>query len=64
LIASPNIGLFNQLMLAAHRRAQCRQHLQFLGMVWVQALEMVPLIYLLLSAAFQAMDPRLERPRP
>ena len=32
----------------------------FWGMVWVQALEMVPLIYLLLSASFQAMDPRLE----
>ena len=29
-------------------------------MVWVQALELVPLIYLLLAAAFQAMDPRLE----
>ena len=29
-------------------------------MVWVQSLELVPLVYLLLAAAFQAMDPRLE----
>jgi iron(III) transport system permease protein len=32
----------------------------FWGMVWVHSLEMVPLAYLLISAAFQAMDPRLE----
>ncbi|MGH2931103.1 MAG: ABC transporter permease, partial [Solirubrobacteraceae bacterium] len=32
----------------------------FWGMCWVHGLEMVPLAYLLLSAAFQAMDPRLE----
>src|ERR1700686_3639536 len=32
----------------------------FWGMVWVQSLELVPLVYLLLAAAFRAMDPRLE----
>src|SRR5215475_11168923 len=60
LIASPNIGLFNQLMLQAIGVRNIINIYSFWGMVWVQALEMVPLIYLLLSAAFQAMDPRLE----
>jgi len=60
LIASPNIGLFNQLMLQAIGVRNVVNIYSFWGMVWVQALEMVPLIYLLLSAAFQAMDPRLE----
>jgi iron(III) transport system permease protein len=32
----------------------------FWGMVWVHSLEMAPLAYLLMSAAFQSTDPRLE----
>src|SRR5204863_7974023 len=32
----------------------------FWGMVWVLSLEMTPLAYLLLAAALQCMDPRLE----
>jgi iron(III) transport system permease protein len=32
----------------------------FWGMVWVQSLEMAPLAYLLMSAAMQSVDPRLE----
>ena len=60
LIASPNIGLFNQLMRPITGIRNVVNIYSFWGMVWVQALEMVPLIYLLLSAAFQAMDPRLE----
>jgi iron(III) transport system permease protein len=60
LIASPNIGLLNQLLLQATGVRNLINIYSFWGMVWVQALEMVPLIYLLLAAAFQAMDPRLE----
>ena len=60
LIASPNIGLFNQLMRPITGIRNVVNIYSFWGMVWVQALEMVPLAYLLLSAAFQAMDPRLE----
>jgi iron(III) transport system permease protein len=60
LIASPNIGLVNQLALKFFGVRNIVNIYSFWGMVWVQALEMVPLIYLLLSAAFQAMDPRLE----
>jgi iron(III) transport system permease protein len=60
LIASPNIGLLNQLMRPLTGVRNVVNIYSFWGMVWVQALEMVPLAYLLLSAAFQAMDPRLE----
>jgi iron(III) transport system permease protein len=60
LIASPNIGLLNQLILQMTGIRNVVNIYSFWGMVWVQALEMVPLIYLLLAAAFQAMDPRLE----
>jgi iron(III) transport system permease protein len=60
LIASPNIGLVNQVVLELTGLRNVVNIYSFWGMVWVQALEMVPLIYLLLAAAFQAMDPRLE----
>jgi iron(III) transport system permease protein len=60
LIASPNIGLVNQMTRSLTGVRNIVNIYSFWGMVWVQALEMVPLIYLLLSAAFQAMDPRLE----
>ena len=60
LVASPNIGLFNQLMLKLTGIRNPVNVYTFWGMVWVQALEMVPLIYLLLAAAFKGMDPRLE----
>jgi iron(III) transport system permease protein len=60
LIASPNIGLVNQMARSLTGIRNIVNIYSFWGMVWVQALELVPLIYLLLSAAFQAMDPRLE----
>ena len=60
LVASPNIGLFNQMALQLTGMRNIVNIYSFWGMVWVQALELVPLIYLLLAAAFQAMDPRLE----
>jgi iron(III) transport system permease protein len=60
LVASPNIGLINQLALKLLGLRNPVNVYSFWGMVWVQALELVPLVYLLLAAAFQAMDPRLE----
>jgi iron(III) transport system permease protein len=60
LVASPNIGLFNQLALKLAGVRNPVNIYSFWGMVVVQALELVPLTYLLLGAAFQAMDPRLE----
>jgi iron(III) transport system permease protein len=60
LVASPTIGLFNGLMQAATGVKALVNIYSFWGMCWVHGLEMVPLAYLLLSTAFQAMDPRLE----
>src|SRR5262245_48147099 len=47
LIASPKTGLLNQLVLQATGVRNVLNIYSFWGMVWVQALEMVPLIYLL-----------------
>jgi iron(III) transport system permease protein len=56
LTASPSIGVLNSLFGV---RGFFNVY-SFWGMVWVHGLEMTPLAYLLLSAAFQSMDPRLE----
>jgi iron(III) transport system permease protein len=60
LVASPNIGLLNQLLLRLTGLRNLVNVYSFWGMVLVQALELVPLVYLLLAAAFRNMDPRLE----
>ena len=60
LVASPTIGLANGMLFALTGVKGLLNIYSFWGMVWVHGLEMVPLAYLLLSAAFQAMDPRLE----
>ncbi len=60
LIASPNIGILNQFINQMFGVRNFFNIYTFWGMVWVQSIEMVPLTYLLLSASFQAMDPRLE----
>jgi iron(III) transport system permease protein len=60
LIASPNIGLLNQVLRDVTGIRNVFNIYSFAGMVWVQSIEMVPLTYLLLAASFQAMDPRLE----
>ena len=60
LLASPNIGLINQIVRDIFGVRNIVNIYSFWGMVFVQAIEMVPLTYLLLSASFQSMDPRLE----
>ena len=55
-IASPSIGILNAMIGV---RGFFNVY-SFWGMVWVHALEMTPLAYLLLAAALQSMDPRLE----
>ena len=60
LLASPNIGLINQISRDLFGIRNIVNIYSFWGMVFVQAIEMVPLTYLLLSASFQSMDPRLE----
>ena len=60
LIASPSIGIANHIFEAVTGISKLFNIYTFWGMVWIQTLEMVPLAYLLLAAAFKAMDPRLE----
>lgn len=60
LIASPNIGILNSLIYNTFGVRNFFNIYSFWGMVWIQSLEMIPLTYLLLSGANQAMDPRLE----
>ena len=55
-MASPSIGILNSML---GLRGFFNIY-SFAGMAWVHSLEMTPLAYLLLSAALQSMDPRLE----
>ena len=55
-MASPSIGILNSILGVRW----LFNIYSFWGMVWVHSLEMTPLAYLLLSAALQSMDPRLE----
>jgi iron(III) transport system permease protein len=60
LLASPSIGILNYFITEATGVRRFLNIYSFWGMVWVQSLEMAPLAYLLMSAAFQSTDPRLE----
>ena len=59
-MASPSIGILNHFAESLTGIKKLFDIYTFWGMVWVHGLEMVPLTYLLISAAFQSMDPRLE----
>jgi iron(III) transport system permease protein len=60
LLASPSIGVINNVLEAVTGLKHILNIYSFWGMVWVHSLEMTPLAYLLISAALQSMDPRLE----
>ena len=60
LMASPSIGILNHLIASISGVSRVLNIYSFWGMVWVQSLEMTPLAYLLMSAALQSIDPRLE----
>lgn len=60
LLAAPNIGVVNYLIEQVTGVSRVLNIYSFWGMVWVQSLEMTPLAYLLMSAALQSIDPRLE----
>ncbi|MDB5545180.1 MAG: hypothetical protein JWO64_2329 [Hyphomicrobiales bacterium] len=60
LLASPNIGILNLVVRDLFGVRNFFNIYSFSGMVWDHSIEMVPLTYLLLSASFQSMDPRLE----
>jgi iron(III) transport system permease protein len=60
LLASPSIGVLNYLIEAITGVERFLNIYSFWGMVWVHSLEIAPLAYLLMSAALQSTDPRLE----
>lgn len=60
LVASPSIGIANALIREMTGVRGFFNVYSFWGMVWVHGLELIPLAYLLIMAAFQSMDPRLE----
>ncbi|HME60216.1 MAG TPA: ABC transporter permease subunit, partial [Candidatus Binatia bacterium] len=60
LMASPSIGVLNHLIYSLTGISRFLNIYSFWGMVWVQFLEMTPLAYLLMAAAMQSIDPRLE----
>ena len=60
LSASPSIGVLNYVINALTGVPRFLNIYSFGGMVWVQSLELTPLAFLLMSAAMQSIDPRLE----
>ena len=60
LLASPTIGVLNYFIESMIGIKRALNIYSFWGMVWVQSLEMAPLAYLLMFAALQSVDPRLE----
>jgi iron(III) transport system permease protein len=60
LLASPSIGVLNYVIDALIGVKGFFNIYSFWGMVWIHSLETTPLAYLLISAALQSTDPRLE----
>ena len=61
LLASPQIGIINQLLQSWFGLEQAPFDIYSLGgMIWVDGLHYSPMAFLLMSAAFRAMDPSLE----
>src|SRR5438105_4313121 len=61
LLASPQIGIINQLIQGWLGLAQPPFNIYSMGgMIWVDGLHYSPMAFLLMSAAFRAMDPSLE----
>jgi len=61
LLASPQIGIVNQLIQGWFGLEQPPFDIYSMGgMIWVDGLHYSPMAFLLMSAAFRAMDPSLE----
>ena len=59
-LASPNIGLLNSAARAVGFTEPPFDIFTLGGMIWVSIWQYLPLAFLLMSAAFQSMDPSLE----
>jgi iron(III) transport system permease protein len=59
-LGDPSIGLINTLLLQPLLGISPVNVFSLWGMVWVQGLHLAPVAFLLMVAAFRAMDPSLE----
>jgi iron(III) transport system permease protein len=59
-LADPGIGLFNTLLFQPLFGTSPLNVFSIWGMIWVQGLHLAPIAFLLMVAAFRAMDPSLE----
>ena len=59
-LGDPNIGLVNTLLLRPLFGVDPVNVFSVAGMIWVQGLHLAPVAFLLMVAAFRAMDPSLE----
>jgi iron(III) transport system permease protein len=59
-LGDPSIGLFNTLLFQPLTGHSPVNVFSIWGMVWVQGLHLAPVAFLLMVAAFRAMDPSLE----
>src|SRR5205807_3588127 len=61
LLASPKIGVINQVLQSAFGTQYVFFDVYTLpGMIWVDGIQHAPIAFLLMSAAFKSMDPSLE----
>lgn len=60
LLASPNIGIFNSAARTIGFSEPPFDIFTLGGMIWVSIWQYLPLAFLLMSSAFQSMDPSLE----
>lgn len=58
-LADPNIGMLNAVLRPIFGTAPLNAF-SIWGMIWVQGLHLAPIAFLLMVAAFRAMDPSLE----
>jgi iron(III) transport system permease protein len=60
-LASPNVGTLNRWAQDLFGLAEPPLNIYSLpGMIWVEAMDILPLVFLLMSAALRSMDPSLE----
>ncbi|MPZ93420.1 MAG: ABC transporter permease subunit [Propionibacteriales bacterium] len=60
-LASPNIGTLNRWLQALFGLQEAPLNIYSMaGMIWVETMDILPLVFLLMSAALRSMDPSLE----
>jgi iron(III) transport system permease protein len=61
VLLSPEIGILNRLLVGALGLKEAPFNIYTMaGLIWVEAIELTPLAFLLMASAFRSMDPSLE----